>query len=149
MANYPDGRTYDQVVSGPRSVLHLSACSYAGTQTALGPGGTVLKVPFACKLIAGTRMPVSGSTVAVSTSALLINKSVAGTTTWATIGTFAQTDGTEDAAGSSDGGTCSLSTTESDVQLASGDVLSVQCKLETVATIGTNDYWFVVQELPS
>lgn len=148
MAYNPE-RTYDQVVAGPRSVLHLSACAYAGTQTALAVGGTALKVPFACKLVAASRMPVSGSTVAVATSALLINKCVGGTTAWATIGTFAQADGTEAAAGSSDGGTASLSATESDVTLAAGDVLSVQCKVETVAVIGTNDYWFAVQELPS
>lgn len=146
---YTDDRTYDQIVSGPRAVLPLHACSFAGTQTALAVGGTALKVPFACKLVAASWLPVSGATVAVATSALLINKSTAGTTAWATIGTFDMADGTQAAAGTTDGGTASLSATESTVTLAKGDVLSVQHKIATVAVIGTNDYWFVVQELPS
>ncbi len=151
MANYNPDRTYDQFLSS-RAVIGLPACSFAGTQTAAAAGGLSAKVPFACKLHAATRLPVSGATVAAAgyTAGLVIYKSLAGTGTLTAVGTFAPTSGTE-AGGAYNltGGTASFSATESTVSLAKDDTITVQCGIATVAVIGTNNYWFAVQELPS
>ena len=143
-------RTYDQIVSSQRAVISLPASSFAGTQTAAAAGGLSAKVPFACKITAATRLPVSGATVAAAGYSLIAYKSLAGTGSLTAVGTFAPTSGTE-AGGAYNvtGGTASLSTTESTVSLAKDDILTVQCSIATVAVIGTNNYWFAVQELPS
>lgn len=150
---YTNDRTYDQIVSGPRSVLASGPGYFDGTASANidSADGRVI-VPFACKLLAVKRAPYSGATVAAASYVLIVGHSLAGTGTYTTLGTFT-VPGTEAAGTAASGRTvataASLTTTESLLTLAEGDVLSVCGPTATTAVIGTNQYWYVVQELPS
>jgi hypothetical protein len=121
--------------------------SIGGTATSVNEfviTASTMKVPFACKLVAGSRKTAIGASSAVTLASALICKSVGGTGTYTAIGTYVMT-GTN--ASYSVGSNASVATTTA-ANLASGDVVAIGTAIGTIAN-GTqsHSFWLGFEEL--
>lgn len=138
-------RTYDQF--GHRFFLPITAragVAIAGTATALGATAlTENRIPFAAKLVAGTRVCITGKTDAVAALTAVICRSVGGTGTDFAVGTFTMS-GTN-ATGAV--GTSASVSTGTAAEFAADDTVSLSMQVGTVATLNTSAYVLAFEEL--
>lgn len=138
-------RLYDQF--GHRFMLPITAragVAIAGTATALGATAlTVNSLPFAAKLVAGTRVNITGKTDAVAALTAVICRSVGGTGTVFAVGTYTMS-GTN-ATGAV--GTAASIATGTAVEFAANDSVSLSMAIGTVASLNTSAYVLAFEEL--
>jgi len=116
----------------------------AGTATALGATAlTEQQLPFACKLVSGTRVNITGKTDAVALLTATICRSVAGTGTDFAVGTFVMSGTNVTGAV---GSVASIATGTA-VEFAAGDTVSLSMAIGTVATLNTSAYILGFEEL--
>lgn len=139
-------KPYDQF--GGRFVLPIGAASglaIDGTIAALtAEAGSIHQVPFACKLLAGTRWLITGATDAVAAVSAVICKSVAGTGSLSAVGTYVW-NGT--CATGAVGSAASVATGTS-AEFAANDTVSISEAIGTVASIATHAFMLEFEELP-
>lgn len=139
-------RTYDAF--GHRFMIPLVPAGVAidGTCTALAAeAASSVPVPFACKLVSGSRINVTGATDAVALVSAVIAKSAAGTGTITGIGTFVW-NGT--CATGATGSAASVATGTA-AELAANDVVLISEAIGTVASIATHAFTLGLEEMPN
>lgn len=135
-------RTYDQF--GHRALTHFGGAVVIGTvATATQLDATKIQFPFPAKLTAARMIFTTGATAAVASLPVTIQKSVSGTGSYSSIGTFAIT-GTN-ATSSTATATLGSGTT---VNVAAGDVLAIGVAAGTNAN-QTANIDIAYEELPN
>jgi len=138
-------RLYDQF--GHRFVLPITAkagVAIAGTATALGATAlTTTQLPFACKLLAGTRINITGKTDAVAALTATICRSIGGTGTVFAVGTYVMSGTNVTGAV----GSAASIATGTAVEFAATDVVSLSMAIGTVASLNTSAYSLAFEEL--
>lgn len=146
-------RTYDAF--GGRFILPIMGGIMVGTDT-FNPGAvaidgtasalaaqanTKVVIPFASKLVSGSRINSLGSTNAVALMSAVICKSAAGTGSLSAVGTFVF-NGT-----AATGATGSAAIVDESVSFAAGDQVSISEAIGTIAGIATHQFWLGFEEL--
>ena len=138
-------RTYDQF--GHRFMLPVASqtgISITGTASALAAiAGTIVQLPFAAKLVSGSRVNVTGKTDAVALMSAIICRSVAGTGTVFAAGTyvFSGTNVT-----GAVGSTATVATGTA-AEFAANDAVSISLAIGTIAGLTTHSFNLGFEEL--
>jgi hypothetical protein len=138
-------RTYDQF--GHRFMVPIASqtgISITGTATALGAiAGTIVQLPFAAKLVSGSRVNVTGKTDAVALMSAVVTRSVAGTGTVFAVGTyvFSGTNATGAV------GSAAAVATGTAAEFAALDAVSVSLAIGTIAGLTTHSFNLGFEEL--
>ena len=138
-------RTYDQF--GHRFIVSIAPTGVGLT----GSGGaalaanasTVTQLPFACKLIAGKRVCITGKSDAVAAMSAVIVRSVGGTGTVFALGTY--TFSGTNVTGAV--GTAATLTTGTALEFADGDTVAIAVAIGTVAGQATHAFTLAFEEL--
>ena len=139
-------RPYDAF--GHRFLTQVAPAGVAisGTASALAAvAGARISLPFACKLVSGSRVNHVGATDAVALVSAVIAKSVAGTGTLSAVGTYVW-NGT--CATGVSGSAATLATTTA-ANFAANDVAAISLAIGTVASIATQTFALGWEELPN
>ena len=138
-------RLYDQF--GHRFLVTVGLAGNVaidGTASALAAvANSKVQLPFACKLVAGSRLMATGATAAEAGVSCIIVRSIGGTGTVFAVGTYAF-NGTL-ATGAV--GTAATLATGTAVEFAAGDVIAVSENIATAACPSTHVFVFAFEEL--
>jgi hypothetical protein len=138
-------RTYDQF--GHRFMIPIvqqTGISITGTASALAAiAGTIVQLPFAAKLVSGSRVNVTGKTDAVAAMSAVVCRSVAGTGTVFAAATYAFS-GTN-ATGAV--GTAATVATGTAAEFAANDTVSISLAIGTIAGLTTHSFCLGFEEL--
>lgn len=137
-------RTYDQF--GHRFMVSVGPHSVAidGTASALAAeADTMVPLPFACKLVGGSRINETGATDAVALVSAVVCRSTAGTGSLSAAGTFVWN------------GTCATGAvgsaitvgTGTSADFAAGDYVCISEAVGTIAAISTHGFTLAFEEL--
>jgi len=138
-------RSYDQF--GHRFVVPIvsqTGISITGTASALAAiAGTIVQLPFAAKLTAGSRVAVTGKTDAVAAMSAVVCRSVAGTGTVFAAATYAFSGTNVTGAV----GTAATVATGTAAEFAALDAVSISLAIGTVAGLTTHSFCLAFEEL--
>ena len=136
-------RPYDAF--GHRFFVPLQGVIIGGTASALATENLAgaMQVPFACKLVSGTRHNYVGATAAVAAVSAVIAKSVAGTGTLSAVGTYVW-NGT---AATGAVGSAATLVSGTGANFAANDLVTISEAIGTVAAISTHSFTLGFEEL--
>jgi hypothetical protein len=138
-------RTYDQF--GHRFIVPIAPAGVAmtgsGGSALAALAGTITQLPFACKLVAGNRVCVTGKSDAVAACSAVIVRSVGGTGSYFATGTFVYSGTNVTGAV----GTAATIATGTAAEFAANDAAAIAIAIGTVAAAATHSFTLAFEEL--